>query len=85
MRFAEAGKGEGDMIYLLLIYAFIIIINVPGLIRRKEWRELAAFSVMCVIAFALGFMYVLDIPVPSPMKGLQHLIVDMLGIEYPQG
>jgi ABC-type Mn2+/Zn2+ transport system permease subunit len=73
------------MIFLLLIYAFIIIINVPGLIKRKEWRELTAFSILYVIAFALGLMYVLDIPIPSPMKGLQHLIVDILGIEYPQG
>jgi len=72
------------MIFLILIYAFIIIFNVPGLIKRKEWRELTAFSILYVIAFALGLMYVLDIPVPSPMKGLQHLFVDILGIEYPQ-
>ena len=73
------------MIFLLLIYALIIIINVPGLIKRKEWRELTAFSILYIIAFALGLMYVLDIPIPSPMKGLQHLIVDVLGIKYPQG
>ena len=73
------------MIFLLLIYAFIMIVNVPGLIQRKEWRELTTFTVLYFIAFALGLMYVLDIPVPSPMKGLQHLIVDILGMEYPQG
>ncbi len=73
------------MIFLLLIYVFIFIINVPGLIKRKEWRDLTAFSILYVIAFALGLLYVLDIPIPSPMKGLQHLIVDILGIEYPQG
>lgn len=73
------------MIFLLLIYALIIIINVPGLIKRKEWKELTAFSILYVIAFTLGLMYVLDIPVPSAMKGLQHLIVDVLGIKYPQG
>jgi len=72
------------MIYLFIIYALIIIINVPGLIKRKEWRELTVFSVLYIIAFALGLMYVLDIPIPSPMKGLQHLFVDILGIKYPQ-
>jgi ABC-type Mn2+/Zn2+ transport system permease subunit len=70
------------MIFLILIYSFIIAINIPGLIKRKEWRELAAFSILCVIAFALGLMYVLDIPIPSPMKILQHIIVDILGIKY---
>jgi hypothetical protein len=72
------------MILLILIYGFIIIVNVPGLIKRKEWKELIAFSVLYVIAFALGLMYVLDIPIPSPMKGLQHLIVDIFGLEYPK-
>jgi len=72
------------MIFFLLIYAFIIVLSVPGLIKRKEWRELTAFSVLYIIAFALGLMYVLDIPIPSPMKGLQYLIEDMLGLKYPQ-
>ncbi len=71
------------MIFLLLIYAFIIIINVPELIKKKEWRELIAFSILYIIGFALGLMYVLGIPIPSPMKGLQHLIVEVLGIKYP--
>jgi len=62
------------MIFLLLIYALIIIINVP---------ELIAFSILYIIGFALGLMYVLGIPIPSPMKGLQHLIVEVLGIKYP--
>ena len=72
------------MTLLLLIFAYIIIVNLPGLIKRKEWKELA-FSLLYVIAFALGLMYVLDIPIPSPMEGLQHFFVDILGIEYPQG
>jgi len=72
------------MIFLLLIYALIIIISVPGLIKRREWRELAAFSILYIVAFVLGLLYALDIPIPSPMKGLQHFIVDVLGIKYPQ-
>ena len=72
------------MILFLLIYILIIVLNVPGLIKKREWKELAAFSVLYIIAFVLGLMYVLDIPVPSPMKGLQHLIVDIMGIKYPQ-
>ncbi|NMB95270.1 MAG: hypothetical protein GYA02_01450 [Clostridiaceae bacterium] len=72
------------MIFFLLIYALMIIINVPGLIKRREWRELTAFSILYIVAFTLGLMYVIDVPIPSPMKGLQHLIVDVLGIKYPQ-
>ncbi len=71
------------MIFFLLIYALIILLNVPGLIKRREWRELTVFFVFYVIAFVLGLMYVLDIPIPSPMKGLQYLISDKLGLKYP--
>jgi len=72
------------MIFLLLIYALIFIINVPGLVKKKEWRELTFFSILYIIAFTLGLLYVLDVHIPSPMKGLQYLIVEVLGIKYPQ-
>jgi hypothetical protein len=72
------------MIYLLLVYALIFLVNVPGLVKRKEWKELVAFLVLYAIGFALGLMYALDIPIPSPMKGLQYLISDKLGLKYPQ-
>jgi len=72
------------MIFLLPVYAIILIINVPGLIKRKEWRELIAFFVFYTIAFVLGLMYVLDITIPSPMKGLNCLISDLLGLKYPK-
>jgi len=71
------------MIFLILSFALIFVITGPGLIKRKERKELTAFSVLYVIGFALWLLYVLDVPIPSPMKGLQHLIVDILGIEYP--
>jgi len=72
------------MILLILIYIAILLLSVPGLIKRKEWRELTFFSVLYIIAFVLGLLYVLDIPVPSPMKALQYIIADVLGIKYPQ-
>lgn len=72
------------MIFLLVIYILIFLITAPGLIKRKEWKEFTAFLFLYVIAFVLGLLYVLDIPIPSPMRGLHHLIVEILGIKYPQ-
>lgn len=71
------------MIYLIIIYALIAVLNIPQLAKKKEWRELSAFLIFYVIAFVLGLLYVLDIPIPSPMKGLQTLISDVMGIKYP--
>ncbi len=72
------------MIFLLLIYALVAWLNIPELIKKKEWRDLTVFLVFYTAAFVLGLIYVLDIPIPSPMKGLQYLISDVLGIKYTQ-
>lgn len=72
------------MIILLLIYTFIAWLNIPGLIRQKAWGDLAAFSVLYVAAFVLGLLYVLDIPIPNPMKALQYIISDLWGFKYPE-
>lgn len=72
------------MIYLVLIYTVIILFTVPDLVKRKLKKELAVFSVLCFIAFVLGLLYVLDVPIPSPMKGLHKLIVEKWGIQYPK-
>ncbi|HHV99225.1 MAG TPA: hypothetical protein GXX36_06595 [Clostridiaceae bacterium] len=72
------------MIFLIMIYIVIFLLNVPGLINRKEWRELTVFLVLYIIAFIMGLMYTLDVPIPSPMEGLQYLIAEVLGIKYPK-
>jgi len=72
------------MIFLLMAYALIFLVNVPGLVKRKERKELVVFFILYIIGFVLGLMYALDIPIPSPMKGLQYLISDKLGLKYPQ-
>lgn len=70
------------MIFLLLIYALVAWLTIPELIKKKEWRDLTAFLVFYTVALILGLIYVLDIPIPSAMKGLQYLISDVLGIKY---
>ena len=70
------------MIYLVLIYTVIILFTVR--LVKKTKKELAVFSVLCFIAFVLGLLYVLDVPIPSPMKGLHKLIVEKWGIRYPK-
>ena len=72
------------MIILILIYVIAAFIQVPGLVRQKQWRELAAFSAFYIAAFVLGLLFVLDVDIPSPMKGLQYIIGDVLGLKYPQ-
>ncbi|HHZ16742.1 MAG TPA: hypothetical protein PLJ33_08270 [Peptococcaceae bacterium] len=50
----------------LLIVAFLamILFEVPGLIRKKYWRELVAFAVLLLIAFIFSFLNVLGVKLP---------------------
>jgi hypothetical protein len=71
------------MIYVITVYTLIAMINLPPLIKNREKKELIAFIVFFIVAFVLSILYALDITIPSPMKGLQYFIVDVLGIKYP--
>lgn len=53
---------------VLLIIAFLIIISleVPGLVRKRMWRELTAFSVLLVFGMALSVPQALGMTIPNP-------------------
>ncbi|WP_347490659.1 hypothetical protein ABDB91_05760 [Desulfoscipio sp. XC116] len=53
---------------LLAAVAFLIIIGieVPGLVRKKMWRELTAFAALLVIGMAISIPQTLDMPIPNP-------------------
>ena len=63
------------MVYgLIFIFILIIFFEIPGLIRRKLWRELAAFSVFLTIGFVLSFLQVIGVKIPSPNDGIIFLV-----------
>ncbi|WP_110955514.1 hypothetical protein [Anaerosinus massiliensis] len=60
----------------LLICAFIFIglVELPPLLKKKQRGELIAFLVLFFIGFTLNLLYVLDVNVPNPNKGIEYLI-----------
>lgn len=70
------------MIILLLIFASMAYIQVPGLVKNKYWKELIAFSAFFVASFVLSILYVMDINIPSPIKGVKYIIEDVFNIKY---
>ncbi len=67
---------------MLLIFALLAFFQIPGLIKKKYWKELIAFSFFYTFAFVLSFLYVLDVAIPSPIKGVRYVIEDLLKIKY---
>jgi len=60
------------MVYLLtLIFLGIIALEVPGLVRKKMWRELAAFSALLIIGMIYSYGQVLEMPLPNPTRGIK--------------
>jgi len=66
---------------VLLAFAFIIWLEAPGLVKKKMWRELAAFSVFLIIGMALTIPQVYGIrpfepnaPIETLFKPLAELL-----------
>lgn len=56
---------------LVLVFITIIAFEVPGLVRKKMWRELTAFSVLLLIGMILSFGQALKLPLPNPTRGIE--------------
>ena len=66
-------KEVGGLSYVLLTMLFlaIIAVEVPGLVKKRLWRELAVFAVLLVIGMVYSFGQVLELPLPNPVRGIE--------------
>jgi hypothetical protein len=67
------------MTIFLLAFVFVAIVayEAPGLVRKKLWRELAAFTVLLVIGMVLSFGQALKLSLPNPARGIDALFGPM--------
>ncbi|KKM10283.1 hypothetical protein SY88_14590 [Clostridiales bacterium PH28_bin88] len=59
------------LLLLLLVFGGIIALEVPGLVRKQMWGELAAFGFLLALGMVLSVAEVLDIPLPNPTKFIE--------------
>lgn len=59
---------------LILAFTGIALVEIPGLFRKKQWGELAAFFVLLAIGFTLSLLQAIGVKVPNPDKGIEFLI-----------
>jgi len=69
---------------VLLSAGFVILVLMegPGLIREKSWRELVAYSVLMSVAFAVSLLHILHIEIPNPVRDTQYLVQGLLRLSY---
>jgi hypothetical protein len=71
------------MIFLLIaVFVFIILYEVPQLVRNKYWRELAVFSFLLSMAFFISLMEILKIEIPNPVRDVQYLVKSLMHLSY---
>ncbi|RJQ25665.1 MAG: hypothetical protein C4589_10780 [Peptococcaceae bacterium] len=62
------------MIFLaVLVFLGIILFEAPILVKKKMWRELAAFAVYLGVGMALIIPQVLDVDLPRPAAAIEAL------------
>ncbi|SDH89696.1 hypothetical protein SAMN05443529_12170 [Desulfosporosinus hippei DSM 8344] len=68
----------------LIVCAFsgVILFEVPSLIRNKYWRELVVFSALLSISFIIVVLQTLGFQLPSPAKGLDYIVENVLHLNY---
>lgn len=61
---------------LLIILAFTgaAIIDIPKLIKEKQWKEFIVTSGMLSIGLVLSILEVIGITIPNPNKGIEFII-----------
>jgi len=58
---------------VLALFAFLLIIaiEVPGLVKKRMWRELAAFAVILWVGMSLSILQILGVELPSPITFIE--------------
>lgn len=53
------------MIYVVVSFGLIILIDLVPLIKNKKWLEVVAFGTILILTLIYAVGFVLDLPVPS--------------------
>jgi heme/copper-type cytochrome/quinol oxidase subunit 1 len=70
------------LIVLLIIFAGIILYEVPKMKQKKLNRELVLFSVILLIGFTLSMLQLYNVKLPSPTREINIFIRNTLNLSY---
>lgn len=64
-------------IYIVLIYAVIVLFDPYGLLKQGNKRDFYMCSALCLVSFSLAFALSMHWEIPSPSPLIVH-VVEML-------
>lgn len=55
---------------VLTLYTLVFLLEAPPLFRRRAWRELVVFAVLCLLGLGLGLPWALHKKIVFPSEAL---------------
>ncbi|CAB1252786.1 conserved protein of unknown function [Ruminococcaceae bacterium BL-6] len=71
-----------NLLLVLIAFAGIAAIDVPGMVKSKRWHDLTVYSILFLLVLVLGILVALDVKVPSPIKAIQAFYRDILHLSF---
>ncbi|MDP4093598.1 MAG: hypothetical protein Q8920_09580 [Bacillota bacterium] len=69
------------MIALLVIgFGAVALIQIPGLVRKRWWRELITFTVLLLAGFILSVVILVGVKIPPISTIINKFITGVFGI-----
>lgn len=72
---------------IVLIFVLFILLGLsdfPKLVHEKKWYDVSVLSCYYVFIFTLAALQSFGVILPSPIKGIQKFIIDILHLGYPE-
>ncbi len=67
------------MIFLVILtFLGITMIEVPGLIKKRYWKELIIFSALLLLGFIPSILLSMEFEFPSLIKGIEKVVQYLL-------
>ena len=72
------------IVLVIVIFVLMALSDFPELISGKKWYEVSVLAGLYVGVFVLAALQTLGVTLPSPIKGIQSFITNVLHLAYPK-
>jgi hypothetical protein len=72
------------IIFVVSVFGLLALSDFPAILRNKRKKETAVLSFLYLFVFTLAAMQVFGVILPSPIKGIEAFITNVLHLEYPK-
>lgn len=69
-----------NLIGLILVFAIIIGYELPELLQKRQWREVAVFSGLIIFGFTISYLQMIGVTLPNPVKAIEFLTDTLIGL-----